>query len=523
MKFDLIIKNGKIIDGSGNPWYKADMGIVGETIKKIGEIKKFDTEKTIDANSMIIAPGFIDIHSHSDIPVLVDPEVHSKIRQGVTTEVVGNCGSSAAPMNASLKEYREKYARTRVPDDFKFDWESMADYLNKIESQGSGFNVASFVGHGTIRQNVMGHNASKPTKEELEEMKKLVANAMKDGAWGMSTGLIYPPSVFAETEEIIELSKIVANYSGIYASHIRGEGESLLEAIVEAGEIGEKSGTPVQIAHFKASGKPNWGMTKDSLALVKKYRNMGIDITFDQYPYIAGSTGLKSLFPHWAHEGGAEKMIKRLKDPKIRKKMRDQLRPDKEWNQIMVAYAKNHPEYNGKNIEEIAELENKDPYDSVCDLLIAEDNQVQIVTFGMDEEDVRRVMRSPFGMVGSDGSAISPYGILGQGNPHPRYYGTFPRVLGYYVREEVLSLPEAVRKMTSAPAQKLGIKDRGLLRQGYKADLTIFDPDNIKDNATFTNPHQYPSGIPFVMVNGALVVEKDEHTGALPGKTLRKS
>jgi N-acyl-D-amino-acid deacylase len=338
----------------------------------------------------------------------------------------------------------------------------------------------------------------------------------------MSTGLIYPPSVYAETEEIIELSKIVANYSGIYASHIRGEGETLLEAIEEAGEIGEKSGTPVQIAHFKASGKPNWGMTKDSLALVKKYRNMGIDITFDQYPYIAGSTGLKSLFPHWAHEGGAEKMIKRLKDPKIREKMRDQLRPDKEWNQIMVAYAKNHPKYNGKNIEEIAELENKDPYDSVCDLLIAENNQVQIVSFGMDEEDVRRVMRSPFGMVGSDGSAISPDGILGQGNPHPRYYGTFPRVLGYYVREEVLSLPEAVRKMTSAPAQKLGIKDRGLLRQGYKADLVIFDPDNIKDKATFTNPHQYPSGIPFVIVNGKIVVEKGEHTGALPGKTLRK-
>jgi N-acyl-D-amino-acid deacylase len=521
MKFDLIIKNGKIIDGSGNPWYKADIGILGETIKKIGEIKKFDTEKTIDANSMIIAPGFIDIHSHSDIPVLVDPEVHSKIRQGVTTEVVGNCGSSAAPMNASLKEYREKYARTRVPDDFKFDWESMADYLNKIEAQGSGFNVASFVGHGTIRQNVMGHNASKPTKEELEEMKKLVGIAMKDGAWGMSTGLIYPPSVYAETEEIIELSKIVANYSGIYASHIRGEGESLLEAIVEAGEIGEKSGAPVQIAHFKASGKSNWGKTKAALALVKKYRNMGIDITFDQYPYIAGSTGLKSLFPHWAHEGGAEKMIKRLKDPKIRKKMRDQLRRN-EWDQIMVAYAKNHPKYNGKNIEEIAELENKDPYDSVCDLLIAEDNQVQIVSFGMDEEDVRRVMRSPFGMVGSDGSAISPEGILGHGNPHPRYYGTFPRVLGYYVREEVLSLPEAVRKMTSAPAQKLGIKDRGRLRQGYKADLTIFDPDKIKDNATFTNPHQYPSGIPFVMVNGTLVVDKDEHTGTLPGKALRK-
>ena len=522
-KYDVLIKNGRVLDGTGNPWYYADVGIVGDSIKAIGHLRDTEANKVIDVEGMVVAPGFIDIHSHSDVNLLVDPNAQSKIRQGVTTEVVGNCGGSAAPMNQSVKDYKEKYGRRMVPDEFKYDWTSMGDYIKKVEKQGVALNVAAHVGHGTVRQNVMGHEDRKPTPEELEAMKKLVAQAMEDGARGMSTGLIYPPSVYAETEEIIELAKIVAKYDGVYASHIRGEGETLLKAIEEAARVGKESGCPVQIAHFKSSGKPYWGRSKQALELVEKYRNEGVDITFDQYPYIASSTGLTALLPHWAHDGGAEKMLERLKDPYTRRKMQEEQRLNYDWTDIMVVYAQNNPQYNGKNIQEISEVMGKDPWNTLCSLLIMEDTVVPAVMFGMDEEDVRRIMQAPFGMIGSDGSAVSPEGVLGKGRPHPRFYGTFVRVIGHYVREGVISLQEAVRKMTSAPAQRLGLKDRGLLIEGYKADIVVFDPETVKDEATFTDPHRYASGVPYVLVNGELVVEKGEHTGKLPGVVLRKS
>jgi len=441
------------------------------------------------------------------------------VRQGVTTEVVGNCGGSAAPMSPKVREYRERYMRASVGEDFEFNWRTMEDYLNLIDSAGASFNVATFVGHGTVRQNVMGHDDREPTDPE---MKKLVADSMLGGAWGMSTGLIYPPSVYADTEEIVELAKVAARYGGVYASHIRGEGETLLEAVAEAVEIGERNGARVQIAHFKASGRPYWGRTKGSLRLVEEARGRGVDVTFDQYPYVASSTGLTALLPHWAHEGGAEKMLERLRDPEMRRRMREGQRITRDWSTVMVVHANNHPQYSGRTMAEIAEAEGKDPHDAMMDLLLDEDAQVPAVMFGMDEEDVRRVMRSPYGMVGSDGRAVSPEGILGKGKPHPRYYGTFPRVLGHYVREGVIPLQEAVRKMTSAPAQRLGMRDRGLLREGFKADITVFDPDRVKDEATFTDPHRYASGIPYVIVNGRVVIDRGEHTGALPGKALRK-
>lgn len=522
MDYDIIIKNGRVIDGTGNPWIKADVGIVGDTIKTIGKITD-EADRKIAAEDLVVSPGFIDIHSHSGIPVLVDSMVQSKIRQGVTTEVVGNCGGSPAPMNQDVKAYREKYSRRRVPEDFEFNWETMKDYLDLVDEEGASFNLASLVGHGTIRQNVMGHEDREPTEGELKEMRQMVSEAMQQGAWGMSTGLIYPPSVYAKTAEITELAKVVASYGGIYASHIRGEGENLIEAIKEAIKISRESGAPVEIAHFKASGKPFWGKTKQALEVVEAARKEGIDVTYDQYPYIASSTNLTALLPHWAHEGGAEKVLERLKDPETREKMKEEQRITRDWSSVMVVHAKDHPEYTGKNIEEIAKSEGKEPYDAMCDLLIEEETQVPAVMFGMSEEDVRRVMKNPIGMVGSDGSAVSPEGVLGQGKPHPRYYGTFPRVLGHYVREGVITLQEAVRKMTSAPAQRLGIRDRGLLREGYKADVTIFNPDTVKDDATFTEPHRYPSGIPYVIVNGTIVIEEGEHTGALPGKTLRKA
>ena len=523
MSFDIIIKNGRIVDGTGNPWYKADVGISGDRVESIGDLSGAGYGRMIDAKGLVVAPGFMDIHSHSDYVTLLDPRVESKIRQGVTTEVVGHCGSSAAPMNEAVREHREKYMRRSLSDDFEFNWETMADYLDLVDAQGASYNVAALVGHGTVRQNVMGYEDRAPTEADLEEMKGLVAAAMEDGAWGLSTGLIYIPGVFAETEELIELTKVVAEHGGLYFSHIRGEGETLLEAVEEAIRIGGEAGVPVQIAHFKASGEPHWGKTVDSLRLVAEGRARGVDVTFDQYPYIASSTGLSALLPHWAQEGGADVLLERLRDPATREKIKaaDWRAITADLSSIMIARAKNNTQYEGMRVTEIAEKEGKEPRDAVFDLLLAEDAQVQIVAFGISEEDVRRVMRSPYGMVGSDGRAVSPHGVLGGGKPHPRFYGTFPRVIGHYVREGVLSLQEAVRKMTSAPALRLGLKDRGLLREGYKADITVFDPATVKDEATFIDPHQFASGIPYVIVNGTVVIDESKHTGELPGVALK--
>ena len=518
---DIVIKNGKILDGTGNPWYRADLAIQGDEIVEIG--KNLDGGQVIDALDHIVSPGFIDIHSHSDLPVLIDPKAQSKIRQGVTTEVIGQCGNSAAPMYKDVKEYREKYYSSRVPEDFQYDWTTMESYLNRLEKQGIAVNIAPVVGHGTIRQNVMGYENRSPTEDELEEMKKHVRDTMRDGAWGMSTGLIYPPSVYGEQPEITELAKVVAEYNGVYFSHIRGEADTLLEAVIEACEIGRNSGAPVQIAHFKASGRDNWGKTKESLALVEKYRSMDVEVTFDQYPYIASSTNLTALLPHWSQEGGADKLMEYLKDHTTRDRLRDELRLNYKWTEILVTNAENNPQYNGKNLQEIADMMDKDPMTTFFDLLVMENTQVPSVMFGMNEEDVKRVMKSPYGMIGSDGSAIAPEGIWEDNVPHPRLYGTFPRVLGHYARDEkVLPLQEAVRKMTGAPAQKLGLRNRGYIREGYKADITVFNPDTVRDVSTFTDPQRYPDGIPYVLVNGKIVIENNEHTGRLPGEPLRK-
>ncbi len=522
MEYDIIIVNGHILEGTGNPWYKDDIGITGDTIQVIGDLKKDKADLTIDAKGLMVVPGFIDIHSHSDLPLLIDPRGLSKIHQGVTTEVIGNCGYSAAPMNREVREYREKYSLNSVPEDFQFDWTTTKSYLDRLDKQGIALNVAPLVGHGTIRHNIMDYENREPTESELKEMKNLVDQAMIQGAWGMSTGLIYPPSVYAKTSEIIELTKTVHKHDGLYFSHIRGEGDTLIQAVEEACEIGSKSGAPVQIAHFKASGQPNWGKTRESLTIIQRYRNRGVDVTFDMYPYIASSTGLTALLPYWAHEGGADMILVHLKDPETRKRLRSELRFYYGHENIFVTKAKNNPQYTGKTLKEIGGMMEKDPIEAMFDLLIMENTQVPSVMFEMNEEDVRMVMKSPYGMVGSDGSAIAPEGIWADTKPHPRFYGTFPRVLGRYVREGVLSLQEAVRKMTGAPAQRMGFKDRGLLREGYKADITVFNQATINDDATFVDPQHYASGIPYVLVNGVTVIVRAQYTGVLSGKTLKK-
>jgi len=532
--YDLIIKGGKIIDGTGNPWFYGDIGVKDGKILKVGKLSFEDCKYLIDAENLVVCPGFIDMHSHSDLVPFINPYMESKVRQGVTTEVVGNCGFSAAPLNDFLKEELLKTSPMLREANVKLDWETMAEYMEKLEKNGISLNIAPLVGHGTIRAFVLGYEKRKPSEDELEKMKLILAQSMRDGAFGMSTGLIYPPSCYADTEEIIELCKVVASHGGFYATHIRGEEHQLLTSVKEAIEIGEKAKVPVEISHHKASGKANWGKVKKSLKMIEEARSRGIDVTCDVYPYTAGSFGLDSLLPPHAHEGGVEKLVEKLKSLEFRRKLKNEMITGVGnwrsavtvlgWENIMIAYCKGHPEYEGKVISEIVKWKNLDPFDFVFDLIIEETASVSVVLFSMSEEDVRTVLKSPFSMVGSDSSARATYGILSAGKPHPRAYGTFPRVLGRYVREEkVLTFQEAIRKMTSFPAQKLGLKDRGIIREGMWADIVIFNPQTVVDKATFTNPHQYPEGIEYVIVNGKIVLEKGEHTKEKPGKVLRKA
>lgn len=531
--FDVIIRKGRIVDGAGNPWFLADVGVKDGRILKIGNLRSGDAERIIDAEGCIVSPGFIDMHSHSDFSPLINHYMESKVRQGVTTEVIGNCGFSAAPLNDFLREEILETSPMLREANVELDWSTMEEYMKKVERNGVSLNIAPLVGHGNVRSLVLQFEQRKPIEKELEEMEGILAHVMEEGAFGMSTGLIYPPGCYADTGEIVELCKVVARFGGLYSSHIRGEEGMLLESIEEAIEIGEKARVPVEISHHKAAGKRNWGKVRKSLKMIEEARSQGVDVTCDVYPYIAGSFGMDSLLPPHAHEGGVERLVERLRSREVREKLKEEMMKGVGewhsvaevlgWQNIMIAYCKGHPEHEGKRISEITKEKNLPPFDFVFDLIIEEMASVNVVLFSMSEEDVRTVLKSPFSVIGSDSSVKATYGILSVGKPHPRAYGTFPRILGKYVREEkILTLQEAVRKMTSFSAQKLGLKDRGLIREGMWADITIFDPGQIMDKATFTNPHQYPEGIEFVMVNGKVVIEKGEHSQEMPGKVLRR-
>ncbi len=529
--YDIVIKNGLIISGCGNPWFKADIAIKDGKIVDMGEISSSNGDIIIDASRKIVCSGFIDMHSHSDLFLLINPKAESKIRQGVTTEVIGNCGASLSPLKTDKIEIFKKRIGV-LAEEVNWDWRSYSDYISKLESQGISINVAPLIGHGTLRINVMEFEAREPTKDELDEMKALLEESMKAGAFGISTGLIYTPGCYAKTEEIIELTKVSAKYGGIYATHMRSESNWLIEAIEEAIRIGREANIPVEISHMKAAGKRNWGKIKEALKIIEKARDDGIEITCDFYPYTAGSTGLAACLPPWVHEGGIEEMLKRLQNPSIRSRIRNDIEkgiPGWEnlagtagWGNIVVVYCEKNKQYEGKSIAEIAKEMKTDPLNAMCDLLIEEEGVVSIVLHMMSEDDMRNVMKNPLSMVGTDGSCYAPYGPLARGKPHPRNYGTFPRILGKYVRKEkILTLQDAIRKMTSMPAQKLGLTDRGIINIGYWADIVIFDPNKVIDTATFTDPHRFPIGIEYVIVNGVIVIEKDRHTGKLPGKVLK--
>jgi len=522
--FDLLIKNGTVVDGLSDKVLRVDIGILGERIQAIGDLGSVQARTVIDAAGRTIAPGFIDIHAHTDAAeLLVNPKGESKIRQGVTLEVSGNCGGSAFPFK---KEVSEQEKRFQQRYGLERDWVDLAGYLARVQKSGLAFNYITLVGQGTIREYVMNEDRRKPTPAELELMKKLVAEAMEQGAFGISTGLEYTPSGFASTEEVVELCRVAAKQGGIYSTHVRSEDNFVIEAVAEAVYIAEEAGLPLQISHFKSCGTINWWKMPRLFDLVEAAARRGVAVTADRYPYTAYNTGLSVNFPQSALAGGNQAFVKLLEDPAERRKLRDEFMQKIEgtpWENVLLTDLdeEENKRFIGQTVQQAAAELGQDPYEFVCDLLVKEKGNVGYIGFGMSEEQTEEILKHPLVMLCSDGSALAPYGPLSQGKPHPRNYGTFPRFLGVYVRDrKALSLTQAVKKMTSMPAAKLGLKDRGILKQGNFADIVVFDPATIADKATYTEPEQYPVGIDYVIVNGQIVIDHDKHTGALPGKVL---
>jgi N-acyl-D-amino-acid deacylase len=535
--YDVVIARGKVVNGAGNPWFRADIGVKNGRIRTIGRVPPDTTEQTIDADGLVVCPGFIDAHSHSDMSIPFNPAVESTIRQGVTTLITGNCGISLAPVHHATVGLLEQLIVSYLPKDvpLTITWQTFGEYLDYVAGLDVAANVAHLVGHGTVRLAVMGCQNRPPTAEELEAMKRLVAEAMEAGALGLSTGLIYPPGMYAQTDELVALARVAARYGGVYASHVRGEGKTLVEAVREAIAIGEQSDLPVELAHHKASGRRYWGTTRDTLKMIDAARRRGLDVTFDQYPYTAGMTSLATLLPPWAHEGGVPSLLQRLASPVERRRIRRDMETGRPgWENMALANGWEHirigsvstaanRDLEGKNLVEVATLRGtRDQCTALFNLLREEDGRVTMIVFSMDEAEVRRVMRHPAQMVGTDSWSVAPYDVLGGGKPHPRFYDTYPRILGRYVREEgVLPLEEAIRKMTSLPARTFRIPDRGALLEGCWADIAIFNPETIRDTATYDDPHAYPDGVEYVLVNGRVVIARGDNTGVRAGTVLR--
>jgi len=541
--FETLIRNGIIVDGTGNPWLRADVGISEGRIAQVGKLSHAKAQKTIDVHGLVVAPGFIDIHSHSDLSLLINPRAESKIRQGVTTEVIGNCGTSPAPTRKeTLHLLKDEWGLEAKA--VKWNWRSFGDYLRCLEEQGVSLNVASLVGHGAVRIAAIGVENKPPTKEEMEEMKDLVAHSMEEGAFGLSTGLVYLPGCFAKTSELIELCKVVAKYGGFYASHTRGERETVIDALKEAIQIGEKARVRVQVSHNcpKYGGH---GRFKEMSKLYEDARARGVELTIDNDAHTDLGPQLSSVLPQWAQAGGQKKIVERLKNPKVRARIKKEIIEDKfpgpgycglakhgRWDRVFLFKARKNRQLIGKSFEQIAKLRGADPFDAYFDVLIEEKGEASAIFNYIDEDDIRAVMKHPLMMFCSDGNAVAPYGVLGKiSGYYPCSYGEYPYILERFVREEkVLTLQEAIRKMTSFPAQELSLLDRGLIREGMWADIVVFNPHTIKDRATcrfpyrfplLNYPHKYPEGIEYVLVNGQVVVAKDRHNGSLPGKVLR--
>lgn len=528
--YDLLIRHGRIVDGTGNPWFYADVAILDDRIVAIGKLDNAEAVRTIDAKGLVVAPGFIDMHSHSDFLLLEDGKAQSKIRQGVTTEVLGE-GNSAGPYQGKLSPRRTQVGEETV------ELRTLGDYFDTIDRAGTSTNVCSYVGLNNIWQSVMGTTFDRPTPRQIKQMQELVDRVMRDGAMGLSSQVMMPPGSLATTDDLVALCKAVAPHGGIYSTHIRNEGTGVFDSVKEAIAIGERAGVAVDIIHLKIADQQFWGRMDEVIALIENARRRGVNVQANVYPYTRGNNNLVSIIPPWAHEGGRGELVKRLKDSKLRERMKRDIKRGSDgwynhytavggdWSRMLVS---GNNQYRGLTMDRVMSLrtqgrKNVDLLDELFDLLIEEGGSVGTVYAHHEESDMNLVLSQPWCSVGSDGSAYSIEGPLRRGNPHPRNFGTFPRVLGFYVRErKLLALEDAVRKITSLNAAKIGIGDRGLLKRGYFADVTIFDADKIIDRATYTEPFQYNEGVEFVIVNGEVVLERGNHTGARPGRTIRK-
>jgi N-acyl-D-aspartate/D-glutamate deacylase len=527
--YDLIVAGGSVLNGDGTPAVRADVGVRNGRIAAIGDLGAAPGKRRIDAAGLTVAPGFIDIHNHSDYTILVEPKAESMIRQGVTTMVLGE-SRSAGPVKGGANDD----PRSRA-DGATVDWTTLGGYFARLERQHMSTNIASYVGEEQVWTHVKGYGQTPATAAEIEAMKKLVAQAMEEGAMGLSTALLQPPSSLATTANLIELAKVSKQYGGIYSSHIRDEGEQVFKAVDEAVQVGVGAGIRVDILHMKIAHQALWGRANEIIAMVQKARDAGRDVQANVYPYTAGQNNLSSIIPPWAHDGGRQKMLERLRDPASRKRMHDEvlnglpnwynhyLATGGGWSGMLLVslqHERNKP-FQGKRMSDLIKARGGDPAYVLFDVLVEEGGSVPTVFFHHSEQDMQLVMKQPWTSIGSDGSAVNPDGPTGRSHPHPRYYGTFPRVLGRYARDlAVITLPDAVRKMTSLNADKIGVKDRGRLKEGHWADVTIFNPATVIDKATFENPHQFPVGIEYVIVNGEVTVERGRHTGALAGRVL---
>lgn len=528
--FDVIIRNGHIIDGTGSPWYAGDVGVRDGHIAAIGDLSRDSAKQIIDAHGMVVAPGFIDMLGQSELTILVDPRLPSKIYQGITTEITGE-GESVAPLDsAMLAEDAPTYRHYGITA----DWHTLGEYFARLQKQGAGINIGTYVGATSVREMVLGYGDRTPTADELRRMQDLVAQAMEQGALGVSTALEYTPAPYAKTDELIALAATAARYGGIYATHMRSEGEAEFASLDETFRIAREAHIPVEIFHLKAAGKANWGQMPRVVARIDAARRAGLDVSADTYAYTAWENTFSAFVPPWAHDGGNAKLIERLRDRAMRARIRkDMLTPttawDNEWQEIggphdVLITAVNNPALRaiqGKRLDEIAAMWHEDAINTLFDILVKDSAQTSVAVFGMSEPDVRLALAQPWVSIDNDASGASPEGILGQEHPHPRAYATFPRILRKYVRDEhLLTLPDAIRKFTALAAQREHLADRGVIKRGMWADLVVFDPDSVRDVATYENPNQLSVGMRWVLVNGVPVIADGKMTGARPGRIL---
>ena len=529
--FDLLILGGRIVDGTGSPWYSGDVGIRDGRIAAIGRLEGAKAKRTVDARGHVVAPGFIDMLGQSEIAILVNPSLPSKIFQGITTEITGEGGSPAPLDEAIVAADKASYDQLGVTP----DWRTLAQYYARLERQGIGVNIATYVGATQVRRMVLGDDDADPRPAELDRMRELVRQGMRDGAVGLSTSLQYPPAPYAETGELIALAAEAAKLGGVYATHLRSESDEILPALDEAIRIGREAEIPVEIWHLKTAGKRNWGRMPEVVARIDSARREGVDIAADTYAYPAWFNSLSSFVPPWAHDGGTARLLERLRDADARRRIRRDIEGDdggwdNSWKKIsgpeaILIGAVRNPAlrpYQGKTLAEVAQARGGDPVDALLDFLLEDEAYTYVAVFGMSEPDVALALRQPWVSINCDSEGAAPEGILSRSHPHPRAYGTFPRILRKYVREEkLLTLEDAIRKFSSLPAQRMRLADRGVLKVGMWADVVVFDPETVRDLATFAKPHQLAEGMRWVLVNGVPVIAEGKGTGARPGKVLR--